>query len=97
MKLDNIRIEGTYHYITSQEADRKYQEVQTQHEAKLAEKVEYQIWLRKKIMEETILNQQPHTQAAPNLEESQKESMVTNTQELSITRQPPAHTKRQAG
>ncbi len=97
MKLDNIRIEGTYHYITSLEADRKYQEVQTQHEAKLAEKVEYQIWLRKKIMEETILNQQPHTQAAPNLEESQKESMVTNTQELSITRQPPAHTKRQAG
>lgn len=93
MQLDCIRTDGTYHYIPSKEADQKYQEIQTQRESRDAEAVEYQIWLRKKVMEETILNQQPHTHAAPHHEEA---PTVTNTQELSIVKQTPAHTQRQA-
>jgi KaiC/GvpD/RAD55 family RecA-like ATPase len=94
MNLDCIRTDGAYHYIASKEADKKYQEIQTQREAREAEAVEYQIWLRKKVMEETILNQQAHTPAVPNQEEG---PVITNTQELSIVKQTPAHTQRQAG
>lgn len=89
MGLDSIRVHGKYTYLFKAEANQKYQEVQAQRESQRAESIEYQAWLRNKIIEERILNQQAHT------EDSKQEASEAVVE--TITPPPATHTQRQAG